>query len=97
MNGPSVFAKVRNATSIPRGDVPEWDFGRFRRAVLAAVSGGARVAALFGDTGSGGGVELYAVVADDAASMLYVARTRVKDDDFHSLTPECPQIGRAHV
>jgi len=92
MNGPSAFAKLRNATSIACGDVPEWDFGRFRRAVLDAVSKGARIAALFGDTEPAGGVELFAVLADDDAGMLYLAKTHVQDDNFQSLTPECPQV-----
>ncbi len=93
MNRTTAFAKLRNATSIAVGSVPDWEFDRFRRAVLAAVADGARVSALFGEVASsGGGVDLYAVLADDAAGMLSLAKTRVKDDDFHSLTPACSQV-----
>jgi Ni,Fe-hydrogenase III large subunit len=93
MNGPSAFARLRNATTIALGDVPAWDFGRFRRAVFEAVAGGARVSAFFGDVSSSpDGVELFAVLADDATSMLYVAKTRTQGDEFLALTPECPQV-----
>ena len=48
--------------------------------------------ALFGDcVGQSGAVEMHAVLADDAAGVLHIAKTCVKCDEFHSLTPECPQ------
>jgi Ni,Fe-hydrogenase III large subunit len=93
MSGSAEFAKLRNATSIPLGDVPRWSFDSFRRAVLAAVADGARVSALFGDASdSSAGVDLCAVLADEAASTLHVARTFVEGDQFESLTPDCPQV-----
>jgi len=92
VNGGSSFAKAFNGTALAQGDEPECDFGRFRQHILEAVADGARLAAFFGDcVGQSGPVEMHAVLADDAAGVLHVAKTLVKNDDFHSLTPECPQ------
>ncbi len=93
MNGVTSFAKLRNGVAIGVHAVPQCDVGRFRRAIVEAVADGARVSAFFGDTsGPADPVDLYAVLADDAAGVLFVGKTRVKHDDFHSLTPECPQV-----
>jgi Ni,Fe-hydrogenase III large subunit len=91
MNAANALAKLRNATSIALGDVPELEFDGFRRAILGAVADGARVSALFGDAAPDG-VELYVVLADDATSTLYLAKSRLQVDDFQSLTPDCAQV-----
>ena len=92
MNGASL-AKLHNGVCIAESEVPEWDFGRLRRAIVDAVADGARVSALFGNTaGPADAVELCAVLADDSAGLLYAAKTRVNHNDFHSLTPDCPQV-----
>ena len=92
MSVPNGFAKLRNGEQIASSDVAEWDFGRFRRHALDAVAAGARLSAFFGHSaGQFDPVELYAVLADDDAGMLYVAKTRIIDDHFPSLTPDCPQ------
>jgi Ni,Fe-hydrogenase III large subunit len=57
------------------------------------ASRGQRVAALFGDApASDGGLELYAVLADSARSLLRIGRTSLASDSFQSLTPACPQV-----
>lgn len=92
MNVGSSFSKIFSGTALAQGDEPECDFGRFRQHILEAVADGARVAALFGDcVGQSDAVEMHAVLADDAAGVLHIAKTCVKSDEFHSLTPECPQ------
>ena len=65
----------------------------FFRGVEDGVGDGARVAALFGDAEPDGeDVGLYAVLADEARSLLRVARCRVEGDRFPSLTPRCPEV-----
>jgi len=92
VNGDRSFAKVFNGTAIARGDEPECDMGRFRQNILEAVADGARLSAFFGDCADQSGpVEMHAVLADDAAGVVHVTRTFVTNDEFHSLTPECPQ------
>jgi Ni,Fe-hydrogenase III large subunit len=39
-----------------------------------------------------GAVDLYAVLANDARSLLRVGMTRLDGDSFPSLTPDCPQV-----
>ncbi len=96
MSAGAQFAKLHNGMAIGSASVPACEFATFRRAVLDAVGDGARVAALFGDVApnanGSGPVDLYAVLADDAAGMLHTARTRVTSDSFQSLTPDCPQV-----
>ena len=38
------------------------------------------------------GIDLWAVLADDDNGLLHVARSRLTEDRFPSLTPECPQV-----
>jgi len=77
---------------LPRERIPLLPFGDFRRAVTDAVESGLRVAAFFGDSPQGEGVDLYAVLADSARGLLRVARTTLDADHFASLTPACPQV-----
>jgi len=62
----------------------------FRVAVLSAVAGGARLAALFGRPGANDRVRLTAVLARDAQGQLSLLETEI-DDAYAALTPECPQ------
>lgn len=83
---------LRVGQAAPKAGVAEVPFADFRRAVLAAVSRGQRVAVLFGDASPGPDVTLYAVLADSARALLRVLRTRIDADGFPSLTPDCPQV-----
>ncbi len=54
---------------------------------------GQRVAALFGDVSdSSDDVDVYAVLADSARSLLRAVSTTLDSDHFPSLTPDCPQV-----
>ena len=87
------FARLRNATAIPRAEVPCFTVGEFFGAVADGIGDGARVAALFGDAETGSReVHLYAVLADEARSLLRVGHCRVEGERFRSLTPTCPQV-----
>ena len=86
------FASLVNSRAIDLGSVPVFPFPRFAEAILDGVAEGQRVAALLGVPVGNGSAELYAVLADDARSVLRVGRTRVEGDSFPSLTPRCPQV-----
>ena len=87
------FAALRAGQPISQAQIPRLPFADFRRAVIDAVAGGQRVAALFGHaTDSTGAIDIYAVLADSTRGMLRVARTTLDTDQFPSLTPDCPQV-----
>jgi Ni,Fe-hydrogenase III large subunit len=86
------FALLRAGQAIPREQIRKVSFEEFRGAVVAAVAGGQRVAALFGDAPTPNGpVDLYAVLADSARGVLRVGTATLDADRFPSLTPDCPQ------
>ena len=76
--------------TVRRKDVPRLDTAAFREAVLERVHDGERIVSLQGRPAAGGGVELLAVLAHDAAGTLSVATATV-DDRYPALTPACPQ------
>jgi Ni,Fe-hydrogenase III large subunit len=81
----------RNAEPAPLADVPLVPIAAFRTAILAAVRDECRVASYFAREVVDG-IELVAILADDATSELGIVRTRLAGDRFESLTPECPQV-----
>jgi Ni,Fe-hydrogenase III large subunit len=86
------FAALRNGQAVARTAVPELPFAAFRRAVVDAAAGGWRLAAFFGHAPDPvGPVEVHVVLADGAAGLLHLARTRLEADAYPSLTPDCPQ------
>jgi Ni,Fe-hydrogenase III large subunit len=62
----------------------------FRSGIIECVRGGARIAALFGQSQDGGTVRLFAVLADSNAGTLLLLSTDVTEK-YPALTPECPQ------
>jgi Ni,Fe-hydrogenase III large subunit len=87
------FVALRTGQPIPQTQIPQRPIAEFRQAIVAAVDGGQRVAALFGDAAaSSGTVDLYVVLADSTRGLLRVARTPLDADHFPSLTPDCPQV-----
>jgi len=86
------FAILRTGQAIPRVQIPQSSFGEFRRTILAAVAGGQRIAALFGDAPEPADqVTLYAVLSDSSRALLHIGSTTLETDRFASLTPDCPQ------
>ncbi|HEU5162073.1 MAG TPA: NADH-quinone oxidoreductase subunit C [Thermoanaerobaculia bacterium] len=83
------FLIRRNGEPARLADVPLMAVPSFRSAILDAVAEECRIASLFGRA-TPRGVELTAVVADDSAGELGLARTRLSGR-FDSLTPECAQ------
>jgi Ni,Fe-hydrogenase III large subunit len=86
------FASLHNGQALAQARVPSHDPATFRREVEDGVAGGWRIASLFGDApADASAVDLWAVLADDDAGLLHVARTRVEGGAFEALTPDCPQ------
>jgi Ni,Fe-hydrogenase III large subunit len=89
----SGFATLHQGQAISRGQIPHLKYAEFREAIVNGASRGQRVAALFGNApASGGGLELYAVLADSSRALLRVGRMTLDSDSFPSLTPACPQV-----
>jgi Ni,Fe-hydrogenase III large subunit len=93
MNGASPFLSVRNGQAVDVAQVPDVEFAAFRRAVVDGVDRGRRVASFFGSAPARGqGVDVGAVLADDAAGLLHVARSRLLGDWYPALTPDVPEV-----
>ncbi|MBI1854059.1 MAG: NADH-quinone oxidoreductase subunit C [Planctomycetes bacterium] len=91
MNG-NGFLAVHTGQPIPREKIPQLSFGEFRTCIVDEVSGGERVAALFGDdSASREKLDVYAVLADSTRALLRVAKSTLDKDRFPSITPDCPQ------
>jgi Ni,Fe-hydrogenase III large subunit len=84
------FLPLGNGQAVDRARLPLLPFEGFRRAVTDAVSGGARLAALFGYEHEDRSLRLLAVLARDRAGELDLAETLL-DDAYPALTPDCPE------
>ena len=87
----SPFARIRNGGALPLAKLPEADFDAFRGALLAELAAGRRLVSFFAAPVEGAAAELWAVVAEDGAGTLAIARTTLVDARFPSLTPAAPQ------
>ncbi len=81
---------LRNGSAVPLAIVPSLAPADFADWIRTGVEKGRRIASYFGATAADS-VELYAVLADDDASELNVARTSLPDDDFASISEAVPQ------
>ena len=83
----TLFAPCRNGQALPLKDVPELELASFQDEIIRAVSEGQRLACLCADAE----LHVFAVLAEDAASRLWIARTRLDRPSCPSITPQCPQ------
>jgi Ni,Fe-hydrogenase III large subunit len=81
---------AHNGVAFAAACCPTLAIEAFRQAVLDHVSGGARLAALFGRAMTQQTTRLYAVLARAEEGDLAVAATDVADC-YPALTPQCPQ------
>ena len=92
MNGKSPFTSLRNGQAVSVDEVLPVNFASFKDGVEEGLASGWRLAAYFGaSAASAGGVQLWAVLADDADSRLYLARAHLEGESFSSLTPDFPE------
>jgi len=78
-----------------RAEVPELPVADLAEAVAAGCEAGLRAVAYFGapvETGGGSGVELFALLADDARAELAAGRALVRGRSFPSFARRCPQL-----
>ena len=87
----SRLLKTRNGRAVERGALPHLELEQLRGELERSIARGDRIAALFGAPHSSGGVELWAVIADDRDGWLRLGTTVVAGDRYPSLTPSCPQ------
>lgn len=84
---------LTNGSAIPLETVRTLSFDDFERAVISGVKRGQRVAAMFGASSRKAGLtEIYVILADDEQNRLLAGRTEIENDQFRSLTPNCPQV-----
>jgi len=81
---------LRNSEAADAQAVPVLPVMEFRRAVLEAVHGGARLASFFGRPGRGDALRLTAVLADGMTGTLNAVAAEISGS-YPSLTPECAQ------
>ncbi len=87
------FAPLGNGRSLALASIPSLSPADFAAAIKAELAAGKRASSLFASEGPGPGSSwLYAILADDAASTLLVARSLVEGDHFESLSVDCPSL-----
>lgn len=79
----------RNGARVAVDAAPVWPVDHFREHVVAAVRGGVRLAALFGEPRGQEQLRLHAVLADGGEGLLSWCATDV-GKSYPALTPDCP-------
>jgi hypothetical protein len=84
---------LQNAVAVRRNEIPDLDWVEIRQGVLSGTAAGWQVVAMFGHLPENeAAVEIYVIMADREGGHLHAARTRMQDETFPSLTPECAQV-----
>jgi Ni,Fe-hydrogenase III large subunit len=81
---------LRNGRAAPAADVPVCSFSMFRRVLHSTLHAGGRVAALFAVPAEDGNFLLFAILAADAAGLLYLLSTPLSRA-YPSLSRSMPQ------
>ncbi|MGA7616465.1 MAG: NADH-quinone oxidoreductase subunit C [Thermoanaerobaculia bacterium] len=81
--------RLRNGEAARLDDIPRLPIAELRRGVIESVNEGERIASLFAYQRSDG-LELVAVLANDATGRLGIFRAGLPDL-YESITSECPQ------
>ncbi|MFH0907792.1 MAG: NADH-quinone oxidoreductase subunit C [bacterium] len=87
------LAPLTNGRAVKLDTIPKLTPDDFGQAILDGVAADQRVVAMFGAAAPRTeATRIYVVLADDGQNQLYSGRTEVEGDQFHSLTPRCPQV-----
>ncbi len=81
---------LHNGSAVPLSAIPAWTMDAVRKHLVASITDGGRIAALFARPLGGESFRLFAVVAHSAAGTLSVCTTDV-GKSYPALTPDCPQ------
>jgi Ni,Fe-hydrogenase III large subunit len=88
------WTEIKNLQTIALGDIPQLPIEELRTQIIEKVKSGGRLVQFFGDKISNDTM-LYAILAADNASKLFVASTKfVKEKSYQSITPE---VSSAHL
>lgn len=89
----SNLARLVNGQAVARSAIPVLECEAFGQTLADGVAAGQRVSALFGmpSPAGDGATRLYAVLADDAQSLLFAAATDIMRQEYPAFTPRCPQ------
>jgi Ni,Fe-hydrogenase III large subunit len=91
MSGADRFLRTTAGVAVARREIPALPVAELADAVVTACDGGLRVAAWFG-VPRPSGVELVAVLADDARAGIALARATLTGPAFPSRAAACPQL-----
>ncbi len=84
------WLEIRNLQTVAVGEIPVLPIEEIRQQIIDRIAKGNRLVQFFGDRHAGN-IPVYAVLADDESSRLYVASSVLKDEkSFTSMTPEVP-------
>lgn len=83
----SKFTSSLNGRALPLKDVAELPLEEFREEIIHGCKSGQRLAVLCADES----LRMFAVLADDAAGVLWIGRTQLDQPRYASITPSCPQ------
>lgn len=84
--------QTRNGRPISLKSVPEFATAAFLQWIRNGIQEGGRVASYFASPKPEGGLQLFAVLANDEDGILAVAQTALQEMQIDSLANECPQI-----
>jgi Ni,Fe-hydrogenase III large subunit len=84
------WTETKNLKSVSLGDIPQLHINELRTQIIDGIKNGRRLVQFFGDT-KDGHVILYAVLADDFTSRLFIASSKFGNEkEYQSITPEIP-------
>jgi len=85
--------EIINCGRIDKDSIPWLSIDESSRYIRESVRNGQRVSAFFGiPSADGKGMEIYALLADDAQGRLWISRVSLTNTKFPALTPACPSL-----
>ncbi len=84
------WIEIKNLQSISLDEIPRLTLDDLRSQAVEKIKSGKRLIQFFGDKESDA-ITIYAIVADDNNSKLYISSSKIKPEQaYRSMTPEAP-------